>query len=137
MVTIEKPATNLSSFSYVFLFGGDTYDGDDTRRNHMPGLLDLSWESGYKNDGRYWFLHLMSNFSLTPLAPYLIVWRTAGTEWFVKGDVRLKTEYKQKIPRVYSKLEWSEVQTGIRPPLGMTHDDWISCEKFFRNVSIY
>jgi hypothetical protein len=51
----------------------------------------------------------------------------------VKGDIRLKTEYKQKIPRIYSKLTWHQSSAGIRPPLGWTNDDWISCESFFRN----
>lgn len=95
----------------MYILGGDSYDGDDTRRNYHPGLLDKDWENGYKND----------------------VWRMTTIEWYVKGDEQLRTPHKQKIPRVYSKLVWHQVTQGIRPPLGMTNDDWISCETYFRN----
>lgn len=54
----SQPATNLSSFDYVYILGGDSYDGDDTRRNFKPGLLDTNWENGYKNDGIHAHSHL-------------------------------------------------------------------------------
>eukprot|EP01039_Chlorochromonas_danica_P008280 gene8280-9129_t len=111
MATIVTSTTNLSSSAYIYVLGGDSYDGHNTRRNYQAGLLDYSWENGFKND----------------------VWRTEGTEWYVKGDVRLKTKYHQKVPRVYSKLQWEQVSAGLRPSLGTTQDDWISCEAFFRN----
>lgn len=63
-----------------------------------------------------------------------VAWKMEGTEWFVKGDIRLRTEYGRKIPRVESRLEWQIVTLGKRPENGMTNDEWIRCEPFFRNV---
>lgn len=51
MSTVVMPASNLSSFSYIFVMGGDTYDGSNDQRNLDPGLADVAWENGYKNDG--------------------------------------------------------------------------------------
>ena len=34
----------------VYLLGGDSYDGVKTQENVVPGLLDLTWYNGYKND---------------------------------------------------------------------------------------
>ena len=47
-----KPAKNLSSYGYLFLMGGDSYNGDATQRDFSPGLLASSWENGYTNDGK-------------------------------------------------------------------------------------
>eukprot|EP01031_Cornospumella_fuschlensis_P035821 gene35821-43448_t len=119
MATIVTSTTNLSSFSYVYLLGGDSYDGDDTQRNYKPGLIDQKWENGYKND----------------------VWRMRGTEWFVKGDPRLRIPVAQhrgqKIPRTYSKLEWEPMELeAMQPDQGMSYDEWISCEQYFRNRAV-
>jgi len=65
--------------------------------------------------------------------PIMLVWRMAGTDWYVKGNVRLKTKYKRKVPQVLSKLTWTQMQSGLHPPIGMTNDEWISCEPYFRN----
>jgi len=35
----------------MYLMGGDTFDGDNTGRNQLPGYIDLYWGAGYKNDG--------------------------------------------------------------------------------------
>lgn len=95
--------------STVYLLGGDTYDGTISNENVAPGLLDQSWYNGYKND----------------------VWKMSGTEWGVRGDSRLRTLYKQKIPTVRSALRWQVVTVGLLPPLRTTYDDWIICEEFF------
>lgn len=50
----------MSSFSYVYVLGGDSYDGDDTQRNYKPGLLDPIWENGYKNDGEQYYQWLLT-----------------------------------------------------------------------------
>ncbi|KAJ1444116.1 hypothetical protein B484DRAFT_388979 [Ochromonadaceae sp. CCMP2298] len=57
----------------------------------------------------------------------------AGTEWFQKGDPRLRGPYHQKIPRVESRLVWNNVVQGLRPPVGTTYDEWLRCENFFKN----
>lgn len=57
-----------------------------------------------------------------------------GTEWSVHSDIRLKTAYGRKIPRVESQLKWSKVINGLHPPRGTTNDEWIQCESPFRNV---
>jgi hypothetical protein len=48
---LSQQATNLSTISYVFMLGGDSYDGDLTQRGQLPGLLDKRWGVGLKNDG--------------------------------------------------------------------------------------
>lgn len=35
----------------MYILGGDTYDGVSTSKSQDPGLLDLNWGMGYKNDG--------------------------------------------------------------------------------------
>lgn len=42
---------NESAQGILYLLGGDTYDGDTTARSQLPGVLDMKWETGYKNDG--------------------------------------------------------------------------------------
>ena len=54
MATIVQPATNLSSFSYMYVLGGDTYTTEFSEFNFIPGQLDLAYESGYKNDGNFY-----------------------------------------------------------------------------------
>jgi len=112
-VTIVRAASNISSVSYVFLLGGDTYEGDTTVRNQLPGLLDGRWGGGYKND----------------------VWRMSGTEWFQKGDSRLRGPYHQKVPRVESRLEWRQITQGLRPPSGVDYNDWLEDETLSRQWS--
>lgn len=104
---------NESAQSIMYLLGGDTYDEDLTSRSQLPGVLDMKWETGYKND----------------------VWKMTGTEWFLKGDPRLRGPYHQKIPKVESRVKWDSVQQGLRPPRGMTFEEWTKCEPFFRNLN--
>jgi hypothetical protein len=52
MATIVQPATNLSSFSYLYVLGGDSYTSEFSEFNLIPGQNDLSFENGYKNDGK-------------------------------------------------------------------------------------
>ena len=59
--------------------------------------------------------------------------RTKGTEWYVKGDPRLRGPYHQKIPRVYSTMEWDLKQAGLRPSPGQTTVEWINCTVYFKN----
>jgi hypothetical protein len=59
-----------------------------------------------------------------------------GTEWYQKGDPRLRGPYHQKIPRVESRLQWKNVLQGLRPPSGIDYDTWLRCEDFFKNVSL-
>jgi hypothetical protein len=58
-----------------------------------------------------------------------------GTDWFVKGNMRLKHKFKRKVPQVLSKLQWLQMTPGLHPPVGVTNDEWIQCEAYFRNVS--
>ncbi len=83
-------------------------------------------------------VRLLVAFDKTNFAHFggiFVVWRMAGTTWKVKGDIRLRNEIHRKIPRVYSQADWYEVTEGSHPPRGVTNDEWISCESFFRNVS--
>lgn len=66
-----------------------------------------------------------------------VVWSMVGTAWYMKGDPRLRTKYKQKIPQVQSQLRWSLQEAGKRPPLGQTHDQWMKCDRYFSNTSTY
>ena len=59
-----------------------------------------------------------------------------GTDWYVQGDIRLRTQYHRKVPRIESHLKWTLVQSGIHPPPGTTYDSWISCAPYFTNVSL-
>ena len=119
--TVIVPISNtdgVNSVGTVFLLGGDTYSNDFTQKDIEPGKLDYNFVNGYKND----------------------VWTMDGTEWYVKGDIRLESSYdifKQKIPTVTSKLEWKRLGTGgAQPPRGVSYDDWIICEDYF-NVPKY
>lgn len=93
----------------VYLLGGDTNDGDKSVRPFKAGLLDLQWNNGYKND----------------------VWRMKGTDWVMKGDMRIRTKYRQKTPRVVSRIQWEQVGSPKAPPPGVTYDDWIICQAYF------
>ncbi len=59
-----------------------------------------------------------------------------GTEWYVQGDMRLRTEYHRKIPRIESRLKWQQVAAGLHPPRGTTYDKWISCANYFQNKNV-
>ena len=50
MVSIIAPPVDTSSLGFIYLMGGDTYDGSKTNLNFKPGLTDPRWENGYKND---------------------------------------------------------------------------------------
>jgi hypothetical protein len=52
MSTIVQPLSNLSSFAYLYVLGGDTYVTDFSDYNYIPGQIDTQWENGYKNDGK-------------------------------------------------------------------------------------
>lgn len=101
------------SVGFVFLLGGDTYDGSKTSKKLKNGLVDSRWETGYKND----------------------IWRMAGTEWLAKGDSRLRA-YHQKIPQVTSQLKWQLITRGNHPPPRTTYDKWLECEDYFRNLNV-
>lgn len=111
MVSVVAPPRDTSSLGFVYLMGGDTYDGSKTSDNFKPGLTDSRWENGYKND----------------------VWKMSGTEWLTKGDPRLRSHH-QKIPRVTSQLKWTQMTGGLHPPPGTTYDKWLKCQPFFQNL---
>lgn len=50
-LSLQPPVVSTDT-GYVFLMGGDTYNGDTTQRDFIPGLMDLKAENGFKNDGR-------------------------------------------------------------------------------------
>lgn len=62
---------------------------------------------------------------------------TTGTEWSVRGDIRLRNGHKQKIPEVRSQLTWQLITDGSIPPPRMTYDNWIICENYFQSVCWY
>jgi hypothetical protein len=95
--------------------GGDTYDGSGGAANSVPGLLDYNWGNGYKND----------------------VWTMKGTVWQVEGDIRLRTDFGQKIPQVRSTLRWNQETAGIIPPIGVTYDNYTVCETYFKQNDKY
>ena len=111
MVSIIAPPVDTSSLGFVYLMGGDTYDGSSNKHGLKPGLADYKWENGYKND----------------------VWKMAGTEWSTKGDPRLRSHH-QKLPKVTSQLKWQQMTSGLHPPPGTTNDEWIKCQAFFMNL---
>lgn len=120
---LQKQA-NESSSDVLYLLGGDTYDGDTSARSQLPGVLDMKWEVGYKNDGEFCCLlppelhHVSLCICGTSDSPVLIscfadpclVWKMTGTEWALHGDPRLRGAYHQKIPKVESKVKWDSVQ---------------------------
>lgn len=94
--------------------GGDTYDGGSYQNGlQLPGLMDLVWGNGYKND----------------------VWSMQGTDWTVKGDVRIRTQFHQKLPKTTSQLVWKEETSGLQPHPGQTYDDYLICQDSFANVA--
>ena len=99
----------------VWLLGGDTYDGTSGRFNSGPGLMDQTWGNGYKND----------------------VWSMTTAEWKMEGNIRLRTEYKQKIPDVKSELTWKLRSAGLLPPPGMTYNNFTICESYFGQQERY
>lgn len=110
------PSTaNVADLGKMYLMGGDTNDGDPTERDFGIGLLDQKWTNGFKND----------------------VWVAKGTEWAVGGDYRVRTEYRQKVSKVLSRLKWTLVQPGCAPDPGTTYDEWLVCEDFFANQPKY
>lgn len=109
----------------VYILGGDSNDGNYAQDS--PGLLDKSRTKGYMND----------------------VWKTTGTEWEVSGDIRLRSDFRreraytgtpktnQKIPRVYSHMQWIRRTPGMLPNPGVTYDDWIICLDNFDAAKYY
>lgn len=63
-----------------------------------------------------------------------LVWRTTGTTWRVAGDIRLRTPYHRKIPRIASQLTWQQITSGQHPPRDKTYAEWIACQPYFKNV---
>lgn len=112
MTTIVVPGTGQGT-GFVYLLGGDTYDGGNTSANIMNGQYDTRWENGYKND----------------------IWKMAGTEWLVKGDPRLRSNH-QKLPKVSSYLRWKLINSGSHPPPRTTYDKWIGCETYFIEIKV-
>jgi hypothetical protein len=49
MAVVVVPSSS-GGVGSVYLLGGDSYDGGKTQENVVPGLLDLTWYNGYKND---------------------------------------------------------------------------------------
>ena len=74
--------------------------------------MDLKWNNGYKND----------------------VWSMQGTDWTVKGDIRVRNGYHQKLPKTTSQLKWKQLTPGILPKPGQTYDNFLICQPFFANV---
>jgi hypothetical protein len=70
MTTVVEPLTNLSSFSYMYVMGGDSYVNEFGGNNYVPGLIDLVWEDGFKNDGMCVFFYFLkvSLFSMMVLS---------------------------------------------------------------------
>lgn len=99
----------------VYLVGGDTNYGDKTSKPFTMGKLDQVWNNGYKND----------------------VWRMGGTDWLIRGDNRVRTAYRQKVPKVTSKIKWEQVSPGLVPPVGVSYDDWIICQPYFGSGNEY
>jgi hypothetical protein len=113
MATILIPDNSgISGVGTVYLLGGDTNVGDSVKDHPAPGLVQIKFETGYKND----------------------VWKMSGTEWYVKGDIRLRGKYHQKIPKTESLMAWTQVTGGNQPPPDLTYDEWIVCEPFFNNA---
>lgn len=110
MTTIVVPGQGQGT-GFVYLLGGDTFDGGTTSANTMNGQYDKRWENGYKND----------------------IWKMAGTEWLVNGDPRLRSHH-QKLPKVTSNLKWKLVNSGAHPPPRTTYDKWIGCEAYFQEM---
>ena len=112
VVVVDDPA-NPDDEPRIFLMGGDTYDGDFTGTEKTT--RSVKWSNGYKND----------------------VWRSTGTEWEVLPDVRLKTSFHQKIPRIKSTMEWSLVTNGALPPPSMTPPHLLRNNHSFTNIPTY
>jgi hypothetical protein len=104
-----KAPKDTANNGYVFLMGGDSNSGDPTVRDFTIGKLDSVWNNGYKND----------------------VWRTSGTEWMMRGNMRIRTDYRQKAPKVTSEIKWTLRNPGLAPPVGVTYDNWIICQQYF------
>ena len=116
VVVVPKAVTSgVVSEGDIYLMGGDTYTGTAGLENIKPGLGDITWNNGYKND----------------------VWKTPGTEWLVKGDHRYRNKYHQKKPKVTSQIKWTEVLGGYHPTPGLTYDDFIICERYFASQAKY
>ena len=114
MSSLQFPNASSANGNLVLL-GGDTYNNDFTGLSSSPGLIDLNWGSGYKND----------------------VWSTDGTICLAHSDIRLRgsTGYsRQKIPNIRSLFKWTLITSGRLPPRSMSYDDWIFCQPYFNQV---
>lgn len=116
LYTNPNPNEGVAFLGKVFLIGGDTHLPDSaetpdqeflSKTQEVAGLVDIAWEKGYKND----------------------VWEMDGTIWTMKGDIRLRTEYKQKIAVVQSQQTWTMASPGWHPQPGETYEQWLSCSK--------
>jgi len=107
LYTKPNPNAGVAFLGKVFLIGGDTNDGSFLENQEASGLVDNAWEKGFKND----------------------VWVMGGTVWTMKGDIRLRTEYRQKIAKVQSMLKWTQSSPGWHPEPGSSYEQWLSCTK--------
>lgn len=103
-LTIALANSTIGAADSLFVLGGDTYENEN-----LPIDLDIrsaDWTHGYKND----------------------VWVTEGTEWITHPDIALRNRHGQKLPRQTSYQRWDKRQKGLLPPIGVTYDEWISCQ---------
>jgi hypothetical protein len=96
--------SSIGAADSLFILGGDTYDN-----SNLPVDLNIrsaDFSHGYKND----------------------VWVNEGTEWKVLPDISLRNKHEQKIPRQTSFQTWEKKQAGRLTPVGVTYEEWISCQ---------
>ena len=118
----------------IYLTGGDIYT-NDTESFTRVGIMPFAESQGYMND--VWQGGLLN---LRPGEENLQ--DVYSNFWETRSDVRLRgPKYPsvfnpmddarhQKLPRTYSRMEWSRVKQGIVPN-GIPYDDWIKCENYF------
>lgn len=119
--------------------GGDSFTNGKDATDLIPGQIDRKWENGYKNDGTFddnGFLDVLFLCILHLRMVIFVVWKTTGTDWSVRQNKRMKSEFGRKIPEVTSKLSWEIVTLGLHPAVGQSHDDWISCYRSEFNEKI-
>ncbi|CAM9247287.1 unnamed protein product, partial [Ectocarpus fasciculatus] len=103
-LTVVLGNSSIGAADSLFVMGGDTYDNENLAIDLKSRSAD--WAHGYKND----------------------VWVTEGTEWITLPDIAIRTRYGQKQPRQTSFQKWEKKQKGLLPPIGVTYDEWISCQ---------
>lgn len=96
--------SSVGAADSLFVLGGDTYDNKN-QPDDLPSR-GRSWSNGYKND----------------------VWVTEGTEWRVMPDIGIWNKHDQKLPRQTSQMTWRQASAGLLTPVGVTYDQWLSCQ---------